>query len=123
MCGHPARAAPPPVAMKWLAIAMCVPVVALADPDHVMHWVRGEAIHLANQGGAIHRNDEARIEVTFVSSSNIVVIDNGSKKEHDHVTTWANVWTGTYKISGDEMRAELSLKDRKCSKKWCAPID
>jgi hypothetical protein len=61
--------------------------------------------------------------VTFVDAK-MVVTDSGSHKEHnlyktystDDVTTWANTWTGAFNISGDVMHAELTLKDRKCSK-------
>ena len=104
--------------MKWLAI-LCIP--ALASADKSMHWVRAEAIHIASQGGAISRHDEARVEVSFVGTT-MVVTDSGTYKEHnlykttDDVTTWANTWTGTFKIDADEMQAELTLKDRKCSK-------
>jgi hypothetical protein len=107
--------------MKWLILS-CIPAIASAD-THAMHYVRGEAIHIANQGGAINRNDDARVEVSVVGDK-IVVTDTGTFQEHnlyptysrDDTTTWANTWTGTYKISGDAMRAELVLKDRKCSK-------
>ena len=87
--------------MKWLAL-LCIPALAAAD---TMHWTRG----------AINRHDEARIEVSFVGAK-MVVTDRGKLEEHDHVTTWANTWTGTYNIDADTMKAELTLKDRKCSK-------
>lgn len=108
--------------MKWLAIAIGVPVVAVAA-KHSMHYVRDETIHIANQGGAINRHDDARVDVSMVGDK-LVVTDTGTFKEHnlyptystDDETTWANTWTGKFEISGDSMRAELTLKDRKCSK-------
>ena len=86
--------------MKWFVL-LCIPALAAAD---TMHWVRSET------------HDEGRLEVSFAGTT-MVVTDTGSYKEHDlYKTTWANTWTGKFKIDADTMRAELTLKDRKCSK-------
>jgi hypothetical protein len=108
----------------WIGVmVMCVPVVAAAG-KHTMHWIHAETIHIANQGGAINRHDEATIAVDLLANDKIAITDAGTRNLHnlyktyssDDTTTWANVWIGTYKISGDVMHAELTLKDRKCSK-------
>jgi hypothetical protein len=61
--------------MKWLAL-LCIPSLAAAG-DHSMHWIRAE-----NQGGAINRRDEARIEVSFVGAK-MVVTDSGKLEAHN----------------------------------------
>jgi hypothetical protein len=81
-----------------------------------MRWLRAET----NQGGAINHRDKATIEVTWVGDK-MVVTESGTAFVHktywtEDTTTWANVWTGTYKIDADVMHATLTLKDRKCSK-------
>ena len=105
--------------MFCLAMAMWVPVVAGPTTKTSMHYVRDETIHIANQGGATNRHDDARVYVSMIGDK-LVVTDTGTFKEHnystDDETTWANTWTGPFEISGDEMRAELTLNNRKCTK-------
>ena len=104
--------------MKWFVL-LYIPALAAAD---TMHWVRRDTNH----------HGEARVEVSFVSDTKMVVTDRGSYKQHDDLTTWANTWTGTFNIDADNMNAALTLKDRTCSKtssnapgktKPCDPID
>ena len=120
---------PKPWAATGLIVFAClVPTHASADSKqsatHAMQWEDGQTIHLAKQGGAINRHRSVKIEVEVFSSKRVLVTDSGSRSEHnlypsystDDSTTWVNLWQGTWSFTGDLMKIELTLHDRKCTR-------
>jgi hypothetical protein len=99
----------------------------VADPTPparlTMQYVDGEAIHLADQRGAINRHRRVDLAVELRAGNKLAATARGTSSEHnlyesfstDEVTTWTNTWTGGWSRTGKTLALSLVLANRTCS--------
>ena len=112
--------------MKALILIAGLAAPAVADSKqsatHTMKWIDAQNIHIANQGGAIHHDAQITIEVEVFSSWKAIVSETGKRSANnlyktysiEDTTTWSNIWTGTWSLSGDTMKLALSQYKHAC---------
>jgi hypothetical protein len=114
--------------LPWLG-GLCVVVNLLpadAQPAPAtlrMQYVQGETLHIANQGGAINRHDEATVVIDLKPGYRLAVSDTGSRREHnlykrfstDEKRAWTTRWTGTWRLDRGDLVLELVRAAEQCA--------
>lgn len=87
-------------------------------------FTEGVNIHIANQGGAINRHKDVRVTVNLKGKGKVTVEDRGTDRDHNlykdysttETTAWTDRWSGTWAMAKGELRLELALDKRTCTK-------
>lgn len=86
--------------------------------------VSAENLHIANNEGAIHTEDELTVTIDLAAKHRVDVIAIGSSKEHnlfregrntDDDTTWTTTWKGSYIRTAKSLVLELELLKHDCT--------
>jgi len=107
-------------------LLLFVPSLVAAAPATKLTMKRVDStnVHLANDMGAMHWDDDTTVEVELRANGKVAASVAGTRKEHnlysgyytDDVTTWKTTWTGTFKRASDSIVMELVLDADHCSR-------
>jgi hypothetical protein len=101
--------------MKLALLLFAATSIAHAETRLMARWEEGEAIHIANENGAINRHGDIAIEVHLVAPDRLEVTAIGTRTEHnlfetfstDDETTWKTTWTGRWSEKPGALHLEL----------------
>lgn len=112
--------------MRLVLVMMAFAIPAAAQPKTTleMRYLRGENLHIANQGGAINWHDEMTLKLELLAGGKLTGKETGKAREHnlyennstsEEVYTWTHTWSGTWKRSGDALALDVVLDARVCT--------
>lgn len=110
-------------------VLLLVSTAAAAAPAKLtMRVTDATNLHIANEGGAIHWDEDTTVTVELGTDGKVAASVAGTRKEHnlyaraagsyntDDVTTWSTAWTGTFKRATDKLELVLALASETCSR-------
>ncbi len=113
--------------MRLVLLSLVIALPVSAAPLE-MRYVRGENLHIANQGGAMNWHDEVTLTLDLQPAGKLVGRETGRAREHnlyvmgsssyttEEIREWTHRWSGTWKQTDRATLAlDVVLDDRTCT--------